>query len=83
MAHINDLILAATGGLTYNEGLSTYFGRTNEESLQDAERRFLLAEGATPGHTQDMWFELLRAAGFTGSLKDMWFAFWDAGGVLP
>lgn len=52
--------------------------------LQDAEREFLIAQGATPAHNQDMWFELLRALGYSGALDDMKNDFWcTGGGVVP
>ena len=83
MTTLNDAILLATGGPTINEGLATHFSRTVAESLQDAERRYLIEKGATPGHRNDMWFGVLRANGHTGTLNDMLFTFWDGGGILP
>lgn len=53
------------------------------DCLQDAEREFLLAQGADPAHNQDMWFELLRTVGYTGAFSDMMHEFWDVdGGVV-
>jgi hypothetical protein len=46
MTTLNDEILRATGGPTINDGLSTYFARTPAESLQDAESRWLIGQGA-------------------------------------
>ena len=53
-----DEILRATGGPSINDGLSTWFARTGSESLQDAEHRWLIEQGATPGHINDMWVEV-------------------------
>ncbi len=47
--------------------------------LQDAEREFLIAQGLDPEHNQDMWFALLRALGYSGSLPDMLSDFWCDG----
>jgi len=41
MSALNDEIKRATGGATVNEGLSSWFSRTNAENLGDAERRWL------------------------------------------
>ena len=53
------------------------------DCLQDAEREFLIAQGETEGHNQDMWFEFLRLLGYTGSLYDMQYEFYvtDEGAI--
>ena len=52
--------------------------------LQDAEREFLLYQGETELHNQDMWFEFLRLGGYTGALQDMLYVFWVVDeGVIP
>ena len=48
-------------------------------SLQDAEREFLFAQGAALANVNDMWFELLGGLGFEGSLNDRLLLFWLAG----
>ena len=78
MSTINDEILRVTGGPTINDGLSAFFGRTDSEALPDAEYRYLQELGATATQRNDMWFEVLRAAGYTGALNDMLFQFWSA-----
>lgn len=84
MSQINDAILSATGGPTVNDGLLAFYklGGATSNDLQDAEREFLIIEGATPAALQDMWFELLRAAPFEGALDDMRLQFWGVGGVF-
>jgi hypothetical protein len=83
MSHINDNILKFTGGPTINDGLGTWFGRTVDETLNDAEFRWLRAnDSQVIGTINDMWFNMLRAAGYTGSLTDMLFAYWNAPAVF-
>jgi len=82
MSQINDAILLATGGPTINDGLATYYGKLSDESLQDAEFRFLVDNGVAPGQLNDMWLQVLNDNGFEGSLDDARLAFWEAGGVL-
>ena len=77
MATLNDEIVRATGGPTLNEGLAAHFSRTAEETLGDAERRWLLTQtGAAGGTIGDLWYAVLRAAGHTGSVNDMKLAYW-------
>lgn len=78
---LNDLILAVTAGDTVNEGLSSWYSRTADESLTDAERRWLIGKGATPGSINDMWFQFLRTSGYTGALNDMKYDYWLSGPV--
>ena len=60
----------------------TYYqaGGATSDCIQDAEREFLLAQGADPAHNQDMWMELLIALGYSGSLQDMLHEFWCVDG---
>ncbi len=79
MSALNDEIKRATGGATVNEGLSSWFSRTASESLDDAERRWLLAFPATSSGTNgDLWYEYLRSLTYTGSLNDMMITYWKA-----
>lgn len=79
MGALQDEIKRATGGATVNEGLSSWYSRTASESLQDAERRWLLAFPATSsGANQDLWYQYLRSLAYTGSLNDMKLAYWKA-----
>lgn len=82
--HINDHILAATGGPTVNDGLLAWYkarGATSN-NLIDAEREFLLARGVADGHLSDMWFKYLGGLGHTGSLSDRKYQFWSGGGII-
>jgi hypothetical protein len=57
------------------------FGGTGN-TLNDRWFTFLIANGATPGHRNDMAKQFLVAEGFTQpSLNDAWLAFWLAGGT--
>lgn len=82
MTTINDAILAATGGPTVSDGLLAHYqaGGATSNNVIDAERQFLIAAGATDGQLNDMWFEQLGAAGYTGALDDRRLEFWKAGG---
>ncbi len=42
----------------------------------------LIAQGANPGHVNDMWRSVLTVGGFTGTLNDQMKAFWEAGGLF-
>lgn len=76
---LGDNIKRATGGTTINDGLSSWFSRTASESLNDAERRWLLSQAATTaGANNDLWYQFLRDALYTGSLNDMKLAYWKA-----
>ena len=59
---ISDEIVRALGSGHINDLLSTHFGRTATESLQDAEYWFLVAAGATPCDFASMWVELYGSA---------------------
>ncbi len=72
---VQDEILRATGGPTVNDGLRTWFGATASETLQDAERRWLLAQpGAICGTINDLWMQTL--SGTPGTLNDKVFTYW-------
>jgi hypothetical protein len=73
-----DEILRATGGPTVNDGLSFWYGRTPQESLNDAELRWLKAlPGVTANTINDAWRQYLKGLGFLGDLNDMWLAYWE------
>jgi len=62
-----------------NDALSTHFSRVAGESLNDAERRWLLSQGATSsGSNQDLWVQFLKGEGYTGSINDMLKKYWLA-----
>ena len=65
-------VVANTWGIGGNDYWASVFTRVAGEHLQDAEKRYLLAAGATT--LQDntaMWRELLEAAGYTGTVQEM------------
>lgn len=75
---IGDEIFRVTG-LSYNEGLAVHFGRLKTESLQDAERRFLLPQdGVTGGTNQDMWIQWLTPSFGPGAINDLKLAYWSS-----
>ena len=60
------------------DDLRAFYGATREETLGDAERRWLLSQPETSiGTNGDLWVELLRGRGYTGYLNDMLLAFWS------
>jgi len=72
-------IIRATGGPTVMEGLSTWYGRTSTESLNDAEYRWLDAQiGVDSTNLNDMWFQYLGSLGHTGALNDRKLKYWAA-----
>jgi phospholipase C len=71
---LNDEILRVTGGPTVNDGLMSYFGGSG--SLNDRERQWLQAQGATLGPVNDMWMEFLSAT--PGTVNDRKLAYWTA-----
>ena len=68
-------------GLQVNEGQAAHFGKTATESLQDAERRFLLAAVVAEVGTQiqDLWLQL-GAEQFPAALSvpDIKLAYWSS-----
>ena len=77
--NINDAIHTALGSGHINDLLLTYYQSKGATSNQtgDAEREFLIIEGATAGSLNDMWLEYL--SGYAGSINDKKLAFWLAG----
>ena len=80
-SQLNDAILIATGGPTINDGLANFFGKTASESLNDAERRWLIDNGVTPGPLNQMWYELTGNFGYQGALNERLLQFWQSGGI--
>jgi len=78
MTTINDEILRVTGGPTVNDGLASFYSKTDTENLQDAEKRFLLGQLVKEAALSDMWFDYLGALGHTGSLADRLLQFWES-----
>ncbi|MBT8438905.1 MAG: hypothetical protein KJO91_04195, partial [Gammaproteobacteria bacterium] len=75
--NINDAILGKTGGPTIADGLATWFSKGANESLQDAERRWLLSFGATTsGTNQDLWNQYLTSLGYSGTFNDKYLEYW-------
>lgn len=87
MSHINDCILIATGGLTVNDGLLTYYKSNGavSDDMNDAEYEFLIAQGVAPAQVNDMWLDLYASLGYTGARADMDYQFWciDGGATTP
>ena len=81
MSQINDNIVAVVGP-HISDGMAVHYGKTASESLDDAERRWLIENGATSAQINDMWFEVLRGAGYEGHLQDMLISFWLGGGLF-
>lgn len=52
---LNDAILSATKGPDLQTGLSKWFDRQPNETLPDAEMRWLIERGVTPSTLPDMW----------------------------
>ena len=72
---LNDAILQATGGPTVNQGLANWFGKSPNETLQDAERRWLITEtGSADGTNEDLW--MLFLVGYSGTINDRKLAYW-------
>ncbi len=69
---IMDAILRATGGPTINDGLSAYFSRTANESVRDAEFRWLGEQGGTKSTRGDRWVEVFGP----GDINDVRLAYW-------
>jgi len=69
---------------SYNDCKLAFYqanGATSND-LQDAAREWLILEGFTPQHNQDMFFEYLRANGYVGDYSDMKTQFWKDQGCL-
>lgn len=72
MSQLNDAILAATGGPTINDGLATWYGKTDDEAINDAEYRWLIEQGAAPATINDMWIDAFGP----GQINDVKLAYW-------
>jgi len=84
LSSINDNIKLATGGNSVADGLSSWYSRTGNESLDDAESRWLSSiDTQGGGSNSDMWFNILRSAGYIGSLVDMKAAYWGSPITFP
>jgi hypothetical protein len=69
---IQDEIFRVTG-LQVNDGLAVHFSKTVDESLQDAERRWLTATGDETN--QDAWIRV--HGGGVGDINDVKLAYWE------
>ena len=80
MGTLNDEIRRATGGTTINDGLRTWFSATADESLNDAELRWLKSQPASATATTigDGWNLYLKSLGYSGTLNDMQLQYWTA-----
>jgi len=69
--NLMDAILTATGGPTIQEGLAGWFGKQSNETVQDAELRWLNEppQSIPRGHVQDMWLRYL-GRGFRLNIVD-------------
>jgi len=84
LSSINDNIKLATGGNSVPDGLADWYSRTGNESLDDAESRWLSGiDTQGGGSNSDMWFNILRSAGYEGSLSDMKASYWASPIVVP
>jgi len=84
LSSINDKIKLATGGNSVADGLSDWYSRTGNESLADAEARWLRAIDTQNGKSNsDMWRNILGSAGYSGSLSDMKSAYWESPITFP
>ena len=89
MSHVNDLIRAALEALGYSGSVDNMRlarfksdGATSDNPM-DAQKEWLVIQGATPGqHVDDMWKEVLLAAGYSGHINNMYYDFWSDGGTL-
>jgi len=80
---INDNIKLQTG-LGGNDGLSLWFNRQPGECLNDAEYRWLSSiDTQNSGTINDKWFNILRSAGYTGTLNDMKSSYWESPITFP
>jgi len=54
----------------------------NGITINDLWYRYMVEQGETPTHLNDMFFSWLRGQGFTGALGDMWHEYWEISTVL-
>jgi len=84
LSSINDKIKLATASNSVPDGLSSWYSRAGNESLDDAEARWLSnIDTQDSGSNSDMWFNILRSAGYSGSLADMKAAYWESPVMFP
>jgi hypothetical protein len=69
---IQDEIFRVTNGPSVPDGLATHFSKTDDESLQDAEYRWLVEQGAAPAQLNDMWIDAFGP----GQINDIKLAYW-------
>ena len=75
---IQDLILIKTGGPTLHDGLLAHYKSNGATSdcLCDAEREFLIVNGASLACNVDMWNEYLSGLGYVGDIHDKFLSYW-------
>ncbi len=72
------LMMNITGEPTYMAAKATFYGKLPDETIDDAEMRWLVDQGATPGtHVCDMWHEFLTSEGHIGTTDDMELAYYQ------
>ena len=76
--NIQDAVVLATGGPSTMDALATHYGKTATETVQDAERRWLIAQGATPGQLNDMWVEVFGPTFGTSDYAATYLAYWNS-----
>ncbi len=77
---LNGAILTAMNKPTINQALATKFSQQADETLQDAERRWLDAQtGVSSASINGMWIQYLSGEGYSGTFNDMWLAWWRDG----
>lgn len=85
MGQINDCIHTALGPGHINDLLVDCYqtnGATSDDR-NDAEREFLVVQGAAAASLEDMWMEFYDAQLITGALADRHYTFWCTnGGVI-
>jgi len=72
MSQINDEILRATGGTTVNDGLAIWYSKTVDESLQDAEFRWLGEQLAAGDTINDRWVSFTGIPQINDGKYDYW-----------
>jgi len=74
MTQLNDEILRVTGGATVNDGLASWYSKTDTESINDAEFRWLGEQLATGNTINDRWVDLTGGP----QINDGKLAYWSA-----
>ena len=79
-ASISGAIMAAMNKPTVPQALALKFSKQANETLQDAERRWLDAQaGVNTASVQGMWIQYLGGKGYAGTVGDMQLAWWRDG----